>query len=381
FVVYEGAIESPYAGLHRLHFKYAGYLKVWIDDELVEDRWRASWNAGSFEVNLEVEVGKKYEIRLEWTPYGGESYLGIEVQKPLPNEPKRTFSFQSEAGDGVDYYFISGNDMDDVISEYRYLTGRAPIMPRWSFGYWQSRERYKTQEELLSVAAEFRKRKIPIDNMVQDWSYWEEHDWGSHDFDEDRFPDAKGMIEKLHQDNFRLMISVWPKINEGSSVYPYFKDKGWLYARNIADARKDWIGKGYTSTFYDPFNPEARKGFWDLMNEKLYSIGVDAWWMDASEPDMHSNINMEERKAVMRPAVGSSVRYYNAFPLLNAKGIYEGQRETDPNNRVFILTRSSFAGQQRYASATWSGDISSRWHDMKDQISAGINFSMSGIPY
>ncbi|MFB5944873.1 glycoside hydrolase family 31 protein [Albibacterium profundi] len=381
FVRYEGSIESPYEGLHRLHFNYAGYLKVWINGELVEDRWRASWNAGSFEIDIDMTSGEKYPIRMEWTPAGGESYLGLKIQKPIPASLKNTFSFRSEAGDAIDYYVISGDNMDDVISGYRSLTGRAPIMPKWSFGFWQSRERYKTQKELLDAAAEFRKREIPIDNMVQDWSYWKEHDWGSHDFDEERFPDPKGMIEKLHQDHFRLMISVWPKINEESSVYPYFRDKGWLYSRNIADARKDWIGKGYTSTFYDPFNPEARKGFWDLMNEKLYSIGVDAWWMDASEPDMHSNINMEARKAVMQPAIGSSVRYYNAFPLLNAKGIYEGQRAVDPNNRVFILTRSSFAGQQRYASATWSGDIASRWHDMRDQISAGINFSMSGVPY
>lgn len=380
-VSYEGAVESPYAGLHRLHIKYAGYLKVWVDGELREDRWRESWNAGSFELDLDMQPGKKYQLKMEWLPDGTQSYLAVQTQMPVPENEQNLFSFDSEAGDAVDYYLIAGQDMDHIISGYRHLTGRAPIMPRWSFGYWQSRERYKTQAELLEVAAEFRKRGIPIDNMVQDWSYWAEHDWGSHDFDKARFPDAKGMISKLHNDHFRLMISVWPKVNEESSVYETFREKGWLYMRNIADARKDWIGKGYTSTFYDPFNPEARKGFWDLMNEKLYKIGVDAWWMDASEPDMHSNINMEERKAVMQPSIGSSVRYYNAFPLENARGIYEGQRESDPNNRVFILTRSSFAGQQRYAAATWSGDISSRWHDYKDQISAGINFSMSGVPY
>jgi len=380
-VRYEGAIESPYNGLHRLHVKYAGYLKIWVDGELLADRWRESWNAGTFELDLELEKGKKYQLKMEWLPDGGQSYLVVQTQSPIPEASKNIFAFDSEAGDAVDYYFIAGENMDDVIGGYRYLTGRATIMPQWSFGYWQSRERYKTQKELLDVAAEFRKRRIPIDNMVQDWSYWAENDWGSHDFDKSRFPDAKQMISKLHAEHFRLMISVWPKVNEESSVYPYFKDKGWLYMRNIADARKDWIGKGYTSTFYDPFNADARKGFWDLMNEKLYSIGVDAWWMDASEPDMHSNINMEERKSLMQPSIGSSVRYYNAFPLENAKGIYEGQRQSDPNNRVFILTRSSFAGQQRYAAATWSGDIASRWHDMKDQISAGVNFSMSGTPY
>lgn len=379
--VYEGKIESPYNGLHRLHFNYSGYLKVWVDGVLKEDRWRESWNAGSFEVALEMKKGQKYDLKMEWVPDGGQAYLGLKWQSPLPEELKNTFSFNSEAGDGVDYYFISGADGDEVIKGYRELTGKAQVLPRWSFGFWQSRERYKTQQELEEVAGEFRKRRIPIDNMVQDWSYWAEHDWGSHDFDKKRFPDPQGMVNRLHQDNFRLMISVWPKINEESSVYPLFKDKGWLYMRNIYDARKDWIGKGYTSTFYDPFNAGARKGFWDLMDKKLFKLGIDAWWMDASEPDVHSNTNLDERKAVMQPAIGSSVRYYNAFPLENARGIYEGQRATDPDKRVFILTRSFFAGQQRYSAVAWSGDISSRWHDMKDQISAGVNFSMSGTPY
>ncbi|WP_079717257.1 TIM-barrel domain-containing protein [Parapedobacter luteus] len=380
-VTYEGALESPYSGLHRLHINYSGYLKVWIDGQLQEDRWRESWNAGSFEVPLAMEAGKRYAIRMEWLPDGGQSYFGVQWQRPLSNSDQTRFSFDSEAGDGVDYYFIAGEDMDEVIGGYRHLTGRAPIMPRWAFGYWQSRERYKTQQELEDVAREFRRRRIPIDNMVQDWSYWPEHDWGSHAFDSTRFPDPEGMIKRLHDQHYRLMISVWPKINEESSVYPLFRDNGWLYMRNIYDGRRDWIGKGYTSTFYDPFNAGARQGFWNLLNEKLYQKGVDAWWMDASEPDIHSNINIEERKSVMQPAIGSSARYYNAFPLLNAKGIYEGQRHTDPNNRVFILTRSFFAGQQRYAAAAWSGDISSRWHDMKDQIAAGVNFSMSGAPY
>lgn len=380
-VQYEGKIVSPYSGLHRLHFKYSGYMKVWIDGELLQDRWRESWNAGTFELDKEMKAGEAHDIKIEWLPDGGQSYFTLNWQSPIPGHLKNTFSLASEAGDTIDYYFIHGKNMDDVISGYRELSGKAPIMPLWSFGYWQSRERYKTQQELEDVANEFRRRRIPIDNIVQDWSYWAEHDWGSHDFDKVRFPDPEGMVKRLHDQNFRIMISVWPKVNEASSVYPEFNKKGWLYPRNIFDGRKDWIGKGYTSTFYDPFQKEARQGFWDLMNEKLYKKGIDAWWMDASEPDVHSNINLDERKSVFQPAIGSSVRYYNAYPLMNAKGIYEGQRQTDPNNRVFILTRSYFAGQQRYSAAAWSGDISSRWHDMKDQISAGVNFSMSGTPY
>ncbi|MEH6308165.1 glycoside hydrolase family 31 protein [Olivibacter sp. CPCC 100613] len=380
-VRYEGRFSSPFSGLHRLHFKYAGYIKVWIDGKLLQDRWRESWNAGSFELELATEAHRKHDIRIDWKPEGAQSYLGINWQRPIPPSDQRNFSFDSEAGDGVDYYFIQGSNMDQVISGYRTLTGKAPIMPKWVFGYWQSRERYKTQAEILDVAEEFRKRRIPIDNLVLDWSYWPEKDWGGQNFDTARFPDAAGMISQLHQDHFKLMISTWPKVNEESTVFNQFMKNGWLYRRNITDGRKDWIGKGYTSTFYDPFNADARRGFWDLLNERLYKKGVDAFWMDASEPDIHSNISVQERKDVFQPAIGSSTRYYNAFPLQNAKGIYEGQRAEDPNKRIFMLTRSGFAGQQRYAAATWSGDISSSWNDMKDQISAGLNFSMSGLPY
>ena len=177
------------------------------------------------------------------------------------------------------------------------------------------------------------------------------------------------------------MISVWPKFYEGVSTYNEFDKKGWLYKRNIVDSVRDWVGVGHASTFYDVFNEDARKGFWDLINKKIYSKGVDAWWMDASEPDILSNVSPERRKEQMTStALGPAALVLNAYPVENAKGIYEGQRETNPNNRVFILTRSAFAGSQAYGAAIWSGDIAARWHDMKAQISAGVNFSMSGIP-
>ncbi|MFD2966303.1 glycoside hydrolase family 31 protein [Sphingobacterium bambusae] len=379
-VYYEGEFASPYAGLHYLHFKYSGYIKVYIDGKLLQDRWREAWNSGTFELPVTLERDKRHRLRIEWTPVGNESYFTLNWQRPQ-EEGTPLFGFRSEAGDAIDYFVFAGENMDNVISGYRQLTGKAGIMPRWSFGYWQSRERYKTQAELEEVAQIFRKRRIPIDNIVQDWSYWSEKDWGSHVFDPKRFPDPDGMIDRLHQQHFKLMISVWPKINEESTVFDEFNRNNWLYMRNIYDGRKDWIGKGYTSTFYDVYNPAARNAFWKQMNTKLFSKGIDAWWMDASEPDIHSNISVEERKAVLQPSIGSSVRYYNTFPLLNAKGIYDGQRATDSSKRVFILTRSFFAGQQRYGAAAWSGDIASTWEDMKDQISAGVNFSMSGTPY
>lgn len=381
-VKWEGFVESPYPGLHTFLLKYAGYARIWLDDSLVTDRWRQAWNPGSVEIPFNFSEGKKYKIAIEWRPDGTESYLALKVQTPVPAAQKNQFAFQSEAGDQIDYYFVAGKDMDEVISGYRTLTGRAPIMPRWALGFWQSRERYKTQDEILNTVKAFRDRKIPLDNIVLDWSYWSEDQWGSQEFDHKRFPDPAGMVSQLHDTyNTHLMISVWPKFYKGIESYKQFASNGWLYSRNVEEGRRDWIGKGYLSTFYDPFNDKARNGFWKLMNTKLYSKGVDAWWLDATEPDIHSNLDVDTRKTMFSPSIGSGTRYFNAFPLQNAKAVYEGQRATNPDSRVFILTRSAFGGQQRYSAATWSGDISSRWHDMKDQVAAGINFSMSGLPY
>jgi alpha-D-xyloside xylohydrolase len=381
--IWEGSIASDMDGVHKFRFRYAGYMKVWIDNKLVLDRWRQNWNPGSAILDVDLQKGEKYTFKVEWIPYGTESYISFHWLPPLTEEQKNSYSFSSEAGQQVDYYFIYGNNMDDVIAGYRQLTGEAVMMPKWAFGFWQSRERYKTQDEILSTVAEFRKRKIPIDNIVQDWFYWKENEWGSQEFDPTRFPSPEKLTSSLHdQYHTHFMISVWPKFYEGISTYNEFNKKGWLYKRNVVDSVRDWVGPGYGSTFYDVFNKDARKGFWDLINKKIYSKGVDAWWMDASEPDILSNVDPQRRKEQMTPtALGPAALVLNAYPMENAKGIYEGQRETNPKNRVFILTRSAFAGSQAYGAATWSGDIAARWHDMKAQISAGVNFSMSGIPY
>ena len=382
-VAWEGRIGSELSGLHQLRFTFGGNLKVWLNGQVVLDHWRKAWNPAPALIPVHLQKGQKVPIRIEWIPEGGESYISLKWQEPLSPEELNSLAFSSEAGEQVDYYFVYGQNMDEVISGYRYLTGKAPIVPKWAMGFWQSRERYKTQEEILATVAEFRKRRIPLDNIVLDWSYWREAEWGSQDFDETRFPDPAGMISKLHNDyNTRIMISVWPKFYEGIPAYNNFNRKGWLYPRNVADRQRDWIGKGYISTFYDAFNADARKGFWDLIREKIYTKGIDAWWMDASEPDILSNVSPEKRKQQMvGVSAGPAAQYLNAYPLQNAKGIYEGQRSTDPNKRVFLLTRSGFAGSQRYAAAIWSGDIGSTWHDLKAQISAGLNFSMSGLPY
>ncbi len=380
-VVWEGEFASDVEGDHKLLFYSSGYIRVWVDGTLVLDKWRQNWNPWTNKFRVALKKGEKKSIKIDWIPDGG--YLAVKHLDPVPAAEQNQLSLWSEVADNIDYYFIKGDNADDVIAGYRQLTGKAPIVPKWAMGYWQSRERYRNQQELVDAVKEYRKRGIPLDNIVLDWQYWEDPKWGSHDFDKTRFPDPKGMIDQLHNElNAHIMISVWPKFNTGTDHYNDMNSKGFLFTRNVDKKRKDWVGPGYESTFYDPFNAEAGKLFWQQLDTKLNSIGIDAWWLDATEPDMHSNLSLEERKLNMSPtALGPGAEYFNAYSLMNAKGVYEGQRASSPEKRVFILTRSAYAGQQRYGAVTWSGDIVSRWSDFKDQIATGINFSLSGIPY
>jgi alpha-D-xyloside xylohydrolase len=382
-ITWAGQIEPVETGLYHFRLYYAGYTKVFIDNEpVVRERWRTAWNPNTYKFRKEMERGKKYSVRIEWQPDGGVSYLGLKALSPRSPEEQGSLSLFSEMGDQIDYYFIKGESIDEVISGYRSITGKAPIMPKWAMGYWQSRERYRSQKELLDVVKEYRKRNIPIDNIVLDWSYWPADSWGSHEFDPKFFPDPEGMVNEVHNLNARIMISVWPKFYYTTEHFKEFDKKGWMYRQAVNDSVRDWIGKGYIGSFYDAYSPGARELFWNQMKEHIYTKGFDAWWMDASEPDILSNASIEYRKKLSTPtAIGPSAKYFNTYALVNAMAIYNGQRSVDPDKRVFLLTRSGFAGLQRYSTATWSGDIGTRWEDMKAQIPAGLNYAMSGIPY
>jgi alpha-D-xyloside xylohydrolase len=381
-VVWEGSFSSETEGTHKFLVYASGYFKVWVDHKLILDKWRQNWNPWTNKFQADVKKNEKHSLKIEWDPDNG-GYMSVKHLDPLPEQEQNNLSLYSEVGDEINYYFILGNSADEVISGYRHLSGKAPIVPKWALGFWQSRERYKSQEELLEVVNEYRRRNIPLDNIVLDWQYWEDPKWGTHEFDARRFPSPKAMVDELHQNlHAKLMISVWPKFNKGTKSYEEMNKKGFLFTRNIEKKRKDWVGVGYESTFYDPFNKEAGELFWHQIDTRLNRLGIDAWWLDATEPDMHSNLSLEERKINMSPtALGPGAKYFNAYSLMNSKSVYEGQRKSSPDKRVFILTRSAYAGQQRYAAATWSGDIVSRWSDFQDQIAAGINFSLSGIPY
>ena len=384
-VSYEGAIEPKQDGQYHFILYYAGYMKVWLGGQLVvPERWRAAWNPNSYKFTADLKAGERVPLKIEWLPDGGTSFCGLRVLTPRSADECRKMSWWSEMQPQLDYYFVAGDSMDEVVSGYRTLTGKAPIMPKWAMGFWQSRERYKTQDELLATLGEFRQRNIPIDNIVLDWFYWPETQWGSHEFDADRFPSPKAMVDSVHKLNAHLMISVWPKFYAATEHFKEFDAKGWMYRQAVVDSIRDWVGPGYVGSFYDAYSADARQLFWNQIAEHLYPLGIDAWWMDASEPNVKDCTDLEYRKMLCGPtALGPSTQYFNTYALMNAQAIYEGQRTTQPEGeaRVFLLTRSGFAGLQRYSTATWSGDLGTRWEDMKAQISAGLNFAVSGIPY
>ncbi len=382
-VLYEGEIEAPNDGEYKFILYYAGYVKVFLGNELVvPERWRTAWNPNTYKFTKQLKKGEKIPLRVEWKPDGDISYIGLRTLPPKTSDEKDTQVWWSEMNKNLDYYFIHGESYDEIIKGYRNLTGKSQVMPKWAMGFWQSRERYKTQEEILTTLKEFRNQQIPIDNIVLDWNHWQEDAWGSHEFDTARFPSPKTMVDSIHALNGKIMISVWPKFYITTEHYKEFDKNGWMYQRAVEDSIRDWVGPGYVGSFYDAYSPEARKLFWDQIREHYYTLGIDAWWMDASEPNILDCTDMEYRKALCGPtALGPSTEYFNTYALMNAEAIYNGQRDVAPNKRVFLLTRSGFAGLQSYSTATWSGDIGTRWEDMKAQISAGLNFSLSGIPY
>jgi alpha-D-xyloside xylohydrolase len=279
----------------------------------------------------------------------------------------------SEVADTIDYYFIYGPDFDKIIAGYRELTGQVPMFGRWAYGFWQCKNRYKSQEELVGIAQKYRDLHLPVDGIVQDWFWWNRK--GEHVFNKN-YPDPKAMIDKLHDLDFHLMISVWPFFEPGSKEYAEMDKRGWFIDRTKV-AHLPYHQKGMA--VYDPTNPEARKYYWNLMDEHLFKIGADAWWLDTTEPETEG----QEENILLghKLFIGSGNRYANIFPLMTTKAVYEGQRSVSDQKRVFILSRSAFAGTQRNSVTAWSGDVLSDWLSFKRQIPAGLNFAVSGLPY
>jgi alpha-D-xyloside xylohydrolase len=268
-------------------------------------------------------------------------------------------TFRSPNAKELDYVVFYGKNADEVISSYRNLSGNVPMLPLWAYGFWQCRERYTSGEHLVKTVEEFRKRNLPMDVIVQDWQYWGKYGWGVPKFDETNYPNPGQFIKQLHDLNAHFSVSVWENLDKKSDVAKPYLEKN-LYIPN-----SPWI---------DIFNPETRTTHWNALNENLFSKGVDSWWMDATEPE-------NDALAGKQTYFGLGNFYRLTYPLFVSKAIYEGQRKTNPGKRVAILTRSAFAGQQRYGTINWSGDIGGTWDSYKRQIVAGLNYSLTGMPY
>lgn len=293
-------------------------------------------------------------------------------------------SFKSEVGDGIDYYFMLGENADGVISKMRELTGQAPMFPLWTFGYWQSKERYKSQTEVVDVVKKYRELQVPIDGIIQDWQYWDNNYlWNAMEFLTASYNNPQKMIDDIHSMNAHIIPSIWSSFGPKTKQFKDLNEQGMLmnFVTWPVAGMDVWPPNlEYPSgvKVYDAYNPKARDIYWKYLNKGLFSLGVDGWWMDSTEPD---HLEFNDSDLNNQTFLGSFRKVRNAFPLMTVGGVSEHQKASGSSKRVFILTRSAFAGQQRYGANTWSGDTQASWETLKNQISAGLNFSMSGIPY
>lgn len=305
-----------------------------------------------------------------------------ESPTQFTDTPQQT-SFSSEVGEGIDYYFIYGKNADGVVAGMRNLTGNVPMLPLWTYGYWQSKERYKSQDELVDIVKKYRELKVPLDGIIQDWQYWgNNYQWNAMDFISPDFPDAQKMIQDIHDRNAHLSVSIWSSFGPMTNPYREMDQKGMLFNfKTWPESGRDvWPpDMNYPSgvRVYDAYNPEARNIYWKYLNKGLFSLGVDSWWMDSTEPD---HLSQKPEDLDTKTYLGSFRKVRNAYPLMTVGGVYDHQRETTDDKRVFILTRSAFAGQQRYGANTWSGDVNSSWEMLRNQVPAGLNFSLTGNP-
>jgi len=293
-------------------------------------------------------------------------------------------SFKSDVGDCVDYYFMFGGNSDGVIAQMRDLTGQVPMFPLWTFGYFQSKERYKSQDELLDVVKKYRELKVPFDGIIQDWQYWgNNYLWNAMEFLNPEFYNPQKMVNDVHNLHAHMLISIWNSFGPQTKQYKELDKIGALLdiiTWPESGSEKWPPNLDYRSgvRVYDPYNPDARDIYWKYLNKGIFSLGMDGWWMDSSEPD---HLEFKPSDFDNKTYLGSFRKVRNAFPLMTVGGVYQHQRSVTSDKRVFILTRSAFAGQQRYGANTWSGDVVASWDALRQQISAGLNFSLSDIPY
>ena len=292
-------------------------------------------------------------------------------------------TFDSEVGEGIDYYFMYGGTADGVIAQMRHLSGHVPMFPLWTYGFWQSKERYKSAAETESIVDKYRELQVPLDGIIQDWQYWgSNYLWNAMDFLSEDFSNGKQMIRNVHQKHAHFMISIWASFGPQTQQFRELNEKGLLLPIET------WPQSGLSHIWppvmeypsgvkvYDAFSPVARDIYWKHL-KRLFDYGTDAWWMDSTDPDF---FNPRESDYEHKVTGGTWRSLRNAFPLETVRGVYEKQRKTSEEKRVFIMTRSAFAGQQHYGSNMWSGDVASSWDMLRKQVPAGLSFSLTGNP-
>ncbi len=290
------------------------------------------------------------------------------------NRFQPVLNISSNVADAVDYFFVKGPSFDKIIAGYRKLTGNAPLFPLWAYGFWQSRLAYESRSEILETAAKYRSLHIPIDNIVLDEGW--ETVLGSHIFT-DKYPDPRSMIQTLHDEHVHIMVSIWPVFQPGSANYDALLKNGLFTGEGINNT-PPWVPG---TRLYDAFNAKGRGTYWQMAKSSLFDIGVDAFWLDSTEPSDNYGEEQGSMLAGAQTAMGNGSRYANLFPFMTTSAIYDGQRSTTDKKRVFILTRSAFAGMQRVGAAAWSGDTATNFQTLKRQIPAGLNYSLTGLPY
>ena len=304
---------------------------------------------------------------LLWDNYSASNFYGAE-------NANTKFKYESESGTLVDYYFIYGPSFDNIIASYRNATGNAPMFPKWSFGLFQSQDRYKSQAEILSVKDKYRNGKIPVDVIVQDWFYWEPNVIGSHVMWPERYPDPKAMVDELHKANIHAMISIWPVFSKGTTPYNQMAHSG-----GMTDILWFNVMTEIMDGYYDAHSAQARDLYWKQAKDSLVGrYGWDAWWVDQCEPDNGNDLDLRRKSHF---AIGRGIDYMNTYSLMHSTGLYDHWRKDIPNKRAFFLIRQAFAGQQRNAATLWSSDITCTWKAYKAQVPQAINACASGIPY
>jgi alpha-D-xyloside xylohydrolase len=388
----ENLLDEKQSGATFTNFNDAGTPTFSVSQSFVLDKEETIYGLGILQNgkmsqrNQEVEMvqNNTWDFVTFFQSVKGYGFFWDNYSPTKFKDTPAETSFSSEVGDGIDYYFMYGGNADGVVAQMRDLTGQAPMFPLWTYGYWQSKERYKSQNELVGVVKKYRELGVPLDGIIQDWQYWgNNYLWNAMEFLNPEFYDPKKMVDDVHNLNAHIIISIWSSFGPMTKPYKELDKMGALFNFDTwpQSGSEKWPpNPDYPSgvRVYDAYNPAARDVYWKYLNQGIMSTGMDGWWMDSTEPD---HFNPKPSDFDTKTYLGSFRKVRNAYPLMSVGGVSDHQRAVTSDKRVFILTRSAFAGQQRYGANTWSGDIVASWETLHNQIAAGLNFSLCGIPY